>query len=347
MGKAGSKAYRGAGTDRPAHRLGKMAELVTIDIGGSHARFALASVSPGGAIALGETVTYSTGDHTSFQSAWGAFAARAGSALPRACAIAVAGPVGGEVIRFTNNPWTIRPALIPDTLGVERFTVVNDFAAVGHAVARVGGDQFVHLCGPEGPLPPAGTVSVVGPGTGLGVCHVWRDGAGDYRVQATEGGHVAFAPLDSVEEAILARLRLRHSRVSVERVVAGPAIVDIYETLASAEGRDIPVPDDRTLWQRGAAGEDRLAAAAVERFCLALGSVAGDLVLAQGAGGLVIAGGLGLRIKNSLLASGFGERFRAKGRFEGLMAAIPVKIITHPQPGLLGAAAAFAQEHIA
>ena len=86
-------------------------------------------------------------------------------------------------------------------------------------------------------------------------------------------------------------------------------------------------------------------AAAVERFCLSLGSVAGDLALAQGGSGVVIAGGLGLRIKDVLMASGFAERFRAKGRFEALMAALPVKLIIHPQPGLLGAAAAFQKEH--
>ena len=78
---------------------------------------------------------------------------------------------------------------------------------------------------------------------------------------------------------------------------------------------------------------------------VSLGSVAGDIALAQGASGVVIAGGLGLRIRDSLLASGFAQRFRAKGRFESLMAALPVKLITHPQPGLFGAAAAFAQEH--
>jgi glucokinase len=97
----------------------------------------------------------------------------------------------------------------------------------------------------------------------------------------------------------------------------------------------------------GMSGEDSLAAAAVDRFCLSLGSVAGDIMLAQGGfAGVVIAGGLGLRIKDSLIRSGFAERFHAKGRFEGLMSAIPVKLITHPQPGLFGAAAAYAQQHV-
>ena len=318
--------------------------LVVVDIGGTHARFALAEVEAGRVMSLGEAVTLKTADHASFQLAWQEFERQSGGALPGSVAIAVAGPVGGEIIKFTNNPWIIRPALIPERLGADRYVVVNDFAAVAHAVAQADETHFIHLTGPDRSLPEQGTISVVGPGTGLGVAQLWRS-EGTYHVQPTEGGHMDFAPLDLIEDAILARLRGRHRRVSVERVVAGPGIVDIYETLAAIEGRAIAARTDRELWELGASGADSLASAAVDRFCLSLGSVAGDLALAHGAAALVMAGGLGLRIKDSLVRSGFAERFTAKGRFEGLMAAIPVKLITHPQPGLFGAAAAFAQRH--
>ena len=103
--------------------------------------------------------------------------------------------------------------------------------------------------------------------------------------------------------------------------------------------------DDRAIWTAALAGDDSLANAALDRFFLALGAVAGDLALAQGAKAVVIAGGLGLRLKDAFARSGFAERFVAKGRFQSLMAAIPVKLIVHPQPGLFGAAAAFAQRH--
>ena len=142
--------------------------LVTVDIGGTHARFALAEVAADGAITLDEPATLHTKDHASFQTAWEHFARMQGGTLPTAVSIAIAGPVGGEVIRFTNNPWVIRPALIPEKLGAERYTVINDFGAVGHAVACAGDEHFVHLAGPEVPLPNAGTLSIVGPGTGLG-----------------------------------------------------------------------------------------------------------------------------------------------------------------------------------
>jgi glucokinase len=319
--------------------------LVTIDIGGTHARFALAEVADGRVTHLSDPVTMKTAEHASFQTAWEAFGEQRGSPLPRAVAIAIAGPVGGEIIKFTNNPWIIRPALINERLNVDAYVLVNDFEAVGHAVAQAGPEHFEHLCGPDEPLTQEGTISIIGPGTGLGVAHIHRHNGG-YHVQATEGGHTDFAPLDAIEDAILARMRGRFTRVSVERIVSGPGLVDIYETLAAIEGRAIQQLDDKTLWALGMSGEDSLASAAIDRFCLSLGSVAGDVALAQGGfGGVVIAGGLGLRIKDILLRSGFDERFRAKGRFEKLMAGIPVKLITHPQPGLFGAAAAFARNY--
>lgn len=327
-----------------------MHEVVVVDIGGTHARFAIASIADDGAITLDQPETLHTADHASFQTAWQAYGERKGGTLPKAVSMAIAGPVGtpgkpNPVIRFTNNPWLIRPALINEKLGVERYSLVNDFAAVAHAVARADDSQFLHLAGPDQPLGREGTISVIGPGTGLGVAHLYRS-ADNYRVQATEGGHIDFAPLDSIEDAILARLRQRHMRVSAERVVAGPAIVDIYQALAALEHRTVPECDDIAIWNLGTSGEDSLAAAAVDRFCLSLGSVAGDLALAQGGfAGVVIAGGLGYRIRETLLSSGFAARFKAKGRFESLMANIPVKLIVHPQPGLFGAAAAFASEH--
>jgi glucokinase len=319
-------------------------QIVAVDIGGTHARFALADVEGGQVARLGEAVTIKTADHASFQTAWEAFGAQVGTALPRAVAIAIAAPVKGEVIKFTNNPWIIRPALISEKLHVDQAILVNDFEAVGHAVAQAEHEHFVHLCGPDQDLPATGTISIIGPGTGLGVAHIWRDGA-RYHVQATEGGHIDYAPLDSIEDAVLARLRKRYRRISAERVVSGPGLVEIYEALAGIEGRAVPQFDDKTLWSLGMSGADSLAAAAVDRFCLSLGSVAGDIALAQGGAGVVIAGGLGLRIKDILVRSGFAERFCAKGRFEGLMATLPVKLITHPQPGLFGAAAAFAKDH--
>lgn len=321
-----------------------MTEVVVADVGGTYARFALAEIDGGRVRSLGEPTTLRTVDYAGFEAAWDAFAAGAGRTLPRAAAIAVASPVGGEAVRLTNSPWVIHPASLQARLGVDALLLVNDFGAVGHAVAQASSDQFVHLCGPDAPPRPRGVTTVCGPGTGLGVAQVLRDDGG-YRVVETEGGHVAFAPLDDVEDALLARLRARFGRVSAERVVSGPGLLAIHETLAQVAGRPPRFGDDRALWAAALAGGDADADAALDLFLRVLGAVAGDLALAHGADTLVIAGGLGLRLRDAFAGSGFAERFVAKGRFRAMMAAMPVKLIVHPQPGLFGAAAAFAQRH--
>jgi glucokinase len=319
-------------------------ELVAVDIGGTHARFAIAHVDHARVTSLGDATTLRTDSHASLQTAWEAFGEKLGRALPRATAIAVACPVGGDLLKLTNNPWIIRPALINDRLGVDRVTLVNDFGAVGHAVVSIEPKYLPHLCGPDLPLPKLGVISIIGPGTGLGVAQVLRREY-QHHVLECEGGHIDYAPLDGIEDAILARLRKRYRRVSVERVVSGPGLANIYEGLAAIEGRSVQTGDEKALWATALAGDDSLAVAALDRFCMILGSVAGDIALAHGARAVVIAGGLGLRLVDLLPRSGFASRFTAKGRFEQMMASIPVKVITHPHPGLFGAAAAFAEEH--
>ena len=315
------------------------------DVGGTHTRFGIAALEAGRAATLRDVVTLQTREHPTFQSAWDEFGIRLGTALPRELAIALAGPTGGDALKLTNNLWVLRPALIRETLGVEQFSIVNDFGAVAWSVPWLGAGDFHHICGPTRPLPEDGVITIVGPGTGLGVAMLLRRADGDHVVVETEGGHVDFAPLDPLEDRILAELRTSFQRVSVERLVSGRGLSNIYRAVGAIEGRPLKIHDERALWSAAIGGSDRFAAAALDRFCLALGAIAGDLALAQGAQAVVIAGGVGLRLADHLPRSGFGERFIAKGRFERRMAEMPVKLITHPQPGLLGAAAAFAREH--
>ena len=319
-------------------------QIVAADIGGTHARFALATVANGGVVSLNEPVTLKTAEHASFQTAWEEFGRRCGAALPKELAIAFAGPVGGELLKLTNNPWVIRPAMMQEKLGVERFLIVNDFGAVAHAVAALDDRGFTNLCGPDEPLPDPGIITILGPGTGLGVASLLRRD-GHVHVIETEGGHVDFAPLDQLEDKILIELRRSFRRVSVERLLSGRGLANIYEALAAIEDRPTTIHDERALWTAAMDGTDSLAAAALDRLCLTLGAVAGDLALAQGAGGVAIGGGLGLRLAAHLPRSGFRDRFIAKGRFERRLDAMPVKLITYAQPGLFGAAAAFAREY--
>ena len=319
-----------------------MRQIVAADIGGTHARFALATIGDGHVHSVAEPLTLNTADYASFQTAWEEFARFAGEKLPSELALAFAGPVDSEPLRLTNNPWSIRPDEFKVTLGIERHIVLNDFGAVAHAVANLDDASFQHVCGEDVPLPKTGIVTIVGPGTGLGVVALIRQ-PGHYHVIETEGGHVDFAPLDTIEDQILVHLRKSFRRVSVERLVAGRGLSNIHSALAAIEQRPMEAREDKALWSAALEGSDSLATAALDRYCFILGAVTGDLALAQGASAVVIAGGLGKRLEGHLPRSGFASRFVAKGRFERRMESLPVKLLTYPQPGLYGAAAAFAR----
>jgi glucokinase len=313
-------------------------ELVAADIGGTHARFALAQIENGRVLQLDGALTLRTADYAGLVEAWQAFAQHLGRSLPGAAALAFAYPVENDLPDLTNMPWTVDRRTLPEALGIERHLILNDFCAIGHAAATLDSSHFLHIAGPDIALPTNGVISIVGPGTGLGVGLVIRRD-GQYQVIASEGGNMDFSPHDELDDRLMAVLRGRYPHVSAERLVSGPALRDIYEVIADGE---VPYADDRDLWHAALEGNDPTAAAALERFCLCFGAFAGNIALAHGANALVVAGGLGLRLREHLPASGFAERLVAKGDYRSIMEQLPVKLIAHSEPGLYGAAAAFA-----
>jgi glucokinase len=179
----------------------------------------------------------------------------------------------------------------------------------------------------------------MGPGTGLGVAVLQRRAEGAI-VLETEGAHIHFAPLTETERLVSAAIAARYGRCSVERVVSGPGLGDIVRALNPAETRD-----DAALWAAAIGGEVGAPATALALFLDSYGAAAGDLSLAHGALGVALTGGLSNRLLPLIGNSGFHARFCDKGRYRPRLESLPVKLVTHSQPGLFGAAAAFAREH--
>jgi glucokinase len=308
------------------------------DIGGTHARFALADLSHGTPHVLDSTILkFKAADYPTLDAAILAYSAAQGCVLPKRAALAVATAVASDEIRFTNSPWVFKRSILQQSLGFEHLAVINDFGAVARAMAHVQHDDLLCLTSPAQSLPGSGVISVIGAGTGLGVAAVLRSN-GQAHVLETEGGHIGFSPSDALEVKILDHARQRYARVSAERLISGPGLQLIYQALASLANQPIVPVDDQTLWRTAIDGSDALARAALERFCHMFGTVAGDIALVHGAKAVVIAGGLVPRFFDILKQSAFLTCFCAKGRFEVLMQSVPVYVCLHPDPGLLGAA---------
>jgi len=316
-------------------------QIVAADIGGTNARFTRATLDARGVPTLGTVRKYKVADYPSLAACWQRFAADEGAPLPDRASIAFAAPIAMDAIKLTNSSWVIRPAHLAQELGVTQLRLVNDFEAVAHAVARMPKSELPLLFGPDKRFPADGGVTVLGPGTGLGVAMIAFDD-GMPHIMATEGGHTDFAPLDDLEAKILALLRQDYRRVSTERICAGPGLNNLYKALAVLTHEKVELLSDADLWSAALDGGNALARAALERFCLTLGSVAGDLALAHGPHAVVLAGGLAQRLRDFLVEeSGFHSRFIAKGRYETLMQTIPIRLATHDEIGLYGAAAAY------
>ena len=184
---------------------------------------------------------------------------------------------------------------------------------------------------------------VAGEATAQSMSHsvsgVVRDAQGREMAMPSEGGHACFAPGDPVEDEILRILRRRYDRVSIERLICGPGLLNLHRALAEIDGRETRIDDPAQITEAALKDPNSPCGATLARFCAMLGAVAGDIALTTGArGGIYIAGGIAPRILPFIRSSPFRRRFERKGRFQPYMEAIPTKVILHKHAALLGAA---------
>lgn len=312
------------------------------DIGGTNARFALVS-TVGAKPRLISPQSYLCRDFATAEDAVAAYLAdHPAEARPSAAVLAVAGPIiDGEII-FTNADWRISEAGFSTAMQLGSTKLVNDYAALALAAPMLQPED-TELVGPAVAGRADGPIAILGAGTGFGVSALVRDGVRE-AVLTTEGGHVSLAPTDELEVEIWRLLRRRFGRVSVERVLSGPGLLNLYEALAAIRGCDVAAATPRDVTCRAQQG-DAAAIEAMDRFCAVLGGVAGDFALAYGArGGVYLAGGVSRHLMHTLHNGEFRQRFEQKGRFESYLREIPTRVILHPHTiALLGAARALSR----
>jgi glucokinase len=298
---------------------------IVADIGGTNARFA--SVSPGSS-ALQDIEVFPCADFVLLSDALQAYLSRhPAERLDRIC-LAVAGPVESDRIDLPNNHWVFSRAELEAGFEVE-VDVINDFSAQVLSIDALSVSDLHWLGSPR----PRGSAvkAVMGPGTGLGVGAMLASGA----VLPSEAGHMAFAPADAHQKDLLEVLWTRYRRVSVERVLSGMGLANLYWANCELDGysRELPAPEVTA----GARAGDPYCQRALDDFCDILASTAGDVALMTVAtDGVYLSGGILPRILDLLDADNFRHRFEDKGRFREFNAAVPVAVVRAQYPGLLG-----------
>jgi len=322
-----------------------MGMVLAGDIGGTKTLLALAQAE-GNAPRIVFERRYPSGGFADFESIADAFLAEARDTgvatqpLRHAC-FGVAGPIDGRRAKPTYLPWTLDADALTLRLGSGGTTLVNDFAAAAAGVLTLVQDELVTLQ-PGSPQSEAPRV-VVGAGTGLGVAFLIHSHE-DWQVIAGEGGHAGFAPGNEEQVELWHCLRQRHQRVTVERVVSGAGLVDIYRCLVdSGLTPDQPDPlseaDAAAAVAAAASRQAPTASQAMQMFVEAYGAFSGDLGLTVMArGGIFIAGGIAPKILPWLTQGSFIAAFNAKMGHGALTRLMPVHVVTNEKLGLRGAA---------
>lgn len=258
---------------------------------------------------------------------------------PQEAAMAIAGPITGDLIRMTNHPWQFSAAAVRRQLGLQRLMFFNDFTALALSLRHLPAAELETVG--KGRAVPNAPIALVGPGTGFGVSGLIPTGEEWIPLQG-EGGHVTLAVTNEREIAMLGKLRQRFSHVSAERVLSGPGLVNLYDALCEVDGVVPKVLTPAEITRRADEGSCRTCLEAVHMFCGLLGTVAGNLVLTLGAvGGLYIGGGVVPHFGRLFAAAHFRDRFEDKGRYAEYLAAVPVYLIRSPLPAFVGLAHSF------
>lgn len=308
------------------------------DVGGTNARFALVDAQGH----VRHPRAFPCKDYASLADIIAEYIdTTAGKKRPPRAVVAVAGPVVAGEIEFTNLDWVVSEGDLLAHFEFEAVKLINDFAAQALACPLLEGPDLAQI-GPKLSRAHDCPVVALGAGTGFGVAGLARSDRGDVPI-ATEGGHAGFAPSDEVEVEVWRRLHAKYGRVSIERLLSGQGLYDLYGVLAELKGQPAALENEMRVTTEGLVG-DPLAAEALDRFAGILGAVAGDLALTFGArGGVYVSGGIAPRIAEKLSKGVFRARFEDKGRLSDYVREIPTFLVLHPYPAIMGAARELAQ----
>lgn len=316
-------------------------KFIISDVGGTNGRFAVAHFKDGASLPDIEHVTvYPCQDYASLEDMMVNYLTQLGDQAPRHAQLAIAGPTSERRGIVTNLKWAVDAEKLENKLGLQKVSLMNDFAALAYATLYLSDDDFypitpIDLVGETG-----APVTILGPGTGFGVAMAIPS-RGQWRVVSTEGGHMSFSPKTPLEHDLSQHLRRTMDHVSVEHLLSGAGLERIHRFLVEYGGSGDVTLTAAEISAAASRGDRPSCVRAVQLFLSILGSVSGDLALAHGArGGVVIGGGILPKIKHHIAQSDLLDRFKMKDQMQPYLETVPLKIVTSEISALLGAAMA-------
>ena len=311
---------------------------VVVDLGGTNIRLAVCELETG---VLSQVKEFACAEFATLEDALVQYFATLQDEVKHLC-IGIACPVEDDHVVMTNLSWEFSQQALKEKLKLASLYVINDYTAISLAVPFLSCEEKIKIGG--GAAQADGVTAVFGPGTGLGVSHIIKP-AGKWISLDGEGGHVSFTANTREQADILFLLQEQFGHVSAERILSGQGLVNLYQSLCSLSGKQAEFDQPKEVSQAALDGSCAVARRSLEVFCQVMGGFAGNLALnLDCTGGVYIAGGIVPRFIDFFQASEFRRFFEEKGRFKDYLSAIPTFLITHDNPGLLGAAVYLRQE---
>lgn len=305
------------------------------DIGGTNTRVCLAEA---GKLRPDTIRRYQNRDFDSLEPILRDYCGQVPGPFCDAACVDLAGPVSGGTGEMTNLKWVITADMIGSVTGATQVAVLNDLQAMGHAMGHVADADLVQVI--DGPVRAGAAQLVVNVGTGFNAVLVAETPGGRF-VPAAEAGHVSL-PVGNAEEWELAQhLVATHGHASVEEVLSGRGLGNLYGWLAGREDKGRPVLDGQGVTAALAKGDDPVARQTVGLFLRMLGRATGDLALTHlPFGGIWFVGGVAGHLAQAMIAPGlrdeFRHGFRDKGRFSEYMGNFRAAVVTDPYAALRG-----------
>lgn len=308
--------------------------LLVCDIGGTNVR--IAGIEARDA-APGQVVKLRTADFPGFAECVEAALSLSGAARPRSILACGAGPVSERRLHLTNAAWAIDGPQVAYRLGLSQGILFNDFEAQALALPAHR-PEWIRLIGPDLPR-EAGPQLVLGPGTGLGVAALVREG-GKYLPLASEAAHIDFAPATEEDAGVWPLLERLHGRITAEAVISGPGLARLHRARAAASGQPDPGLDQTRIVSLALADRTGAEAETVRHFWRIVGRLAGDMALVFLArNGVALSGGILPRVLDLLNPDEFRAAFESKAPMEHVLRKIPTSVVTAPDVVLAGLAA--------
>ena len=264
--------------------------------------------------------------------------------ITHAC-FGVAGPVKDGLCDATNLPWLVDSKKNAELLNLpnEYVILLNDLEAAAYGI-QVLEDKDVFVLN-KGVSQRKGNLALISAGTGLGESIIfWNEKK--YKPSPSEGGHTDFAPRNKIEIDLLNYLIGKYGRISYERILSGPGLLNVYEFFKDTAYQNTPqwlldrlnredpsaVISDIAMMKK-----DECCERTLDLFILVYGAEAGNLALKSlSMGGVFIGGGIAPKILNKIKEGGFMQAFTHKGRLSVMVSQMPVKVILNDKIPLIG-----------